>query len=65
MGLQKKRPATVLQDGTGHEIDKLTGYRGPENSKPALEVQTEYLCARYGLDATRARLTAELAWGCR
>lgn len=33
------------------------------NSVPLREIQAAYIGARFGLDAARARLTAELAWG--
>ena len=29
------------------------------------KAQASYIAARYGLDGIRARVVAELAWGCR
>ena len=49
-------------NGTGLGIGKLASFN-PENIRPLPEVQSDFLAARFGLDATRARVVAELAFG--
>lgn len=54
------RPAP-LATGTGLGIEKLASF-SPDNTENLPEVQAAFVAARFGLDATRAKLTAELAW---
>ena len=58
----RKTTKPACGDRTGSGIAKLASFI-PENSKPLPDVQTDYLSARFGLDAARARVVAELAWG--
>lgn len=62
MTMNTKKPAPPCRAATGSGIAKLASHCSPEDSRPLPEVQIHHLSARFGLDATRARLTAELAW---
>lgn len=57
-----KRSKPARGNGTGLGIEKLASF-DPEDIRPLPEVQTDYLTARFRLDATRARVVAELVWG--
>ncbi len=50
-------------NGTGLGIAKAVAAFVPDNTQTIPSVQAYYLAARFGLDATRARVVAELAWG--
>ncbi len=57
----QKRMRVARANGTTLETTKLTGF-DPDNTQTVPSVQVSYLAARFGLDATRAKLTAELCW---
>lgn len=59
-----KKPAPPCKAATGSDWDSLAA-SDRDNSKALPEVQSAFLVARFGLDGTRARLTAELVWGRR
>ncbi len=60
--LQKKSKPAPLVTGTGLEwISSPASVR--DNSETLPHHQAEYLTARFRLDATRARVVAELAFG--
>jgi hypothetical protein len=56
-----KRAKPARGNGTGSGWNSLAA-SDRNNSKPLPEVQSDFLAARFGLDATRAKLTAELCW---
>jgi len=60
MTLKRSKPAS-LATGTGSGWNSLAA-SDRNNSKPLTEFQASFVAARYGLDATRAKLTAELCW---
>ena len=60
---QKTVKAAPRHKGTASGVAKLTSCCKPENSDAALDVQSQFLIARFGLDLVRARIVAELAWG--
>ncbi len=57
-----KRPKPARGNGTGSGWNSLAA-SDRNNSKPLPEVQSDFLAARFGLDAARARVVAELCWG--
>jgi len=63
MTVKRSKPAP-LATGTGVEwISSPASVR--DNSKNLPQFQEAFLAARYGLDGTRSRVVAELAWGGR
>ncbi len=62
--MTQKRSKPARGNGTGLGIAKFTSYN-PDNTRPLPEVQASFLAARFSLDAARARVVAELAWGGR
>ena len=64
MARKTTKPAQPRQAATGSGWDSLAA--SARITTPDLtEAQAFYIAARYGLDGTRARLVAELAWRCR
>ena len=62
MGREKSRPAPRERAGLGDVISSpARDTRTPTETLP--DLQADFLAARFGLDATRARLTASLAFG--
>ncbi len=60
--VQKRSRPAPLATGTGLEwISSPASVR--DNSKPITEFQAAFVATRYGLDGSRARVVAELAWG--
>jgi len=62
--IHKRSKPAPLATGTGSRTAKLSGF-GPDYTKPLPEFQATFVAARFGLDGTRARVVAELAWGGR
>ena len=63
MARKRVRPAP-LDKVTGLGIAKCSpAVCSPENSAPLDDFQAAFVAARFGLDATRARVVAELVWG--
>jgi len=60
---QKRSKPAPLATGTGSGIAKAVAAFFPDNSKHFDEFQAAFVARRFGLDATRARLTASLAFG--
>ncbi len=60
MTLKRSKPARG--NGTGLGIAKLASFNS-DNSKPLPEIQADFIAARYGMDAVRARVVAHLAFG--
>jgi len=58
MSKTKLRPASANWTG----LAKLASFSA-DNNRPLPEVQACFLTARFRLDATRARVVAELVWG--
>jgi len=57
-----KRSKPARGNGTGLGIGKLASFN-PDNTENLSELQAAFLAARFGIDATRAKLMAELVWG--
>ena len=62
MTVKKLRPAPLAKVA-GPGVQPMPIVRSSEDSAPLPSFQACFLAARFGLGATRARLTAELAWG--
>lgn len=62
MSMKQKRPAPLAKVA-GPIVWESSAALDPNNSKPLPEFQGAFIAARYGLDGTRARVVAELAWG--
>ena len=61
MAQKRAKPA---RKGTGSGIGKAVAAISDRISTLDLaEAQASYIAARFGLDGTRARVVAELAWG--
>lgn len=60
--MTQKKMRAARANGTALGITKPASF-GPDCTKPLPEVQACFLAARFGLDGTRARVVAELAWG--
>ena len=63
MAQKRLRPAPPCQAATGPEMLRMPTLSVSEHSAPLPAFQADFIAARFGLDAVRARLTAELAWG--
>ncbi len=61
MARKTPRPAPLLKATTGSGWNSLAASDW-NNSKPLDEFQASFVAARFGLDTTRAKLTAELCW---
>ncbi len=59
--MTQRKMRAARANGTALGITKPTSF-GPDCTKPLPEFQAAFVAARYGLDATRAKLTAELCW---
>ena len=62
MTQKRSKPARVNGTGSGNVIS-LAARDTRTNTETLSEVQASFLAARFGLDGTRARVVAELAWG--
>ena len=63
MPMKTKRPAPPCRAATGQVAWESSTALDANNSKPLADFQGAFLAARFGLDGTRARVVAELAWG--
>lgn len=63
MAQTKKRPAPPCQAATGLPLTKMQLASYDQQNSFSLPAAQAAFLARLGLDAPRARLTAELAWG--
>jgi len=62
--MSKTKLRAARANGTALGTTKPSSF-GPDYTKPLPEFQEAFLAARFGLDGTRARVVAELAWGGR
>jgi hypothetical protein len=63
MRQKSMKPAPPCQAATGPVVWISSPASNRDNTEALPEVQASYLAARFGLDGTRARVVAELAWG--